>query len=155
MRFIETDNGFVNCEHVAEIKVWRKTGDRIDRFSLRGIDGRPLGEAAYAVKPGHISPIVSAPAGWTAVHLAIDDEGSSLWDEPILAFAVEQIGLSPIGLDGLIEPSTSSFHYMGLRRPDGKVVAGPDSVEFYSVEQFKETYERVYQEANAVKAIMK
>jgi hypothetical protein len=145
MRFIETERGFVNLDHVAEIREFRLQGEVRDRFSLWSVSGEKLGESISAITSSQLAHIVPSPSGWSAIHLVLDEAGASLWDEPVIAFAVEQAGAAPIGIDGAISVPNASWEYLALKGPDGRIRVPECGVDFASEDEFKLYFEQLYQ----------
>jgi hypothetical protein len=134
MRFIETDNGFVNLDYVAEIvQSETRTGTPIS--VLKGENGQSLGTSYLKIDSRDLDPFISAPAGYFIVYVAVDEDGCSVWQEPVIAFSVDQKGcLYPITLEG--RPSGDDGTW-ALKRPDGQLFH-PENVEHWDDEdQFK------------------
>lgn len=159
MRFIEVDDGFINLAFVARIKQ-APIGQTVKSI-FYGADGERLGEHMGEVTQAGLNAlVVPAPPGYVVVGVSVDEEGTYIFEDDVLAFHLDtsEYGLVPYTIDG--SPRASWPSAWAIRTPAGKLVCPGDTTfesldEFVAtvVKRFKAEQERSNKEQ--VKAIMK
>ena len=140
-RFIETDRGLVNLDHVSTMR----TPNDLEKYESRtvkdlfGRDGELLGRSHYSISNDDFLPVVPATAGQVAVILSVDDlsdppeiEDVFVMRWPIVAWRIRPNSVA----EAILPEEVSPGEWVLIECPDG-VLLYPFVGEFTSLEKAK------------------